>query len=195
MDLNLKHAKALVAKLPTDLRTHSYNVCSIAVTIAKYSGLSADQMRDLQIGALIHDIGKTQVAGDLLNKPGRLTKEEYHLVKQHTVLGANMIRGYQNSDRFREIILYHHEHWNGNGYFGLAEFQIPKLARIVTIADAFDAMTSYRAYQRPKNLTDALRELNNNKGTQFDPKFVKLLEDYLMNVLKGNGQNLDSIGV
>lgn len=188
MNFNLKLARSLVDEFPRYLRKHSYNVCNIAIGLATYAGCSAEEIETLSIGALIHDIGKCCISQEILNKPGKLTKDEFVQVKQHTVLGARMIEQFKKSHKYEPIVLYHHERWDGKGYFGLTKYEIPKLARIVAIADAFDAMTSIRSYQTPKNLTDALIELNANKGYQFDPELVKMFEDYLLNLLKTSRQ-------
>jgi len=184
LDFDLKLARSVVEEFPQDLRDHSYNVCNIAVELAKYAGCGAEQVRILATGALIHDIGKCCISKDILNKPGRLTEDEFNQVKQHTILGIKMIKQFKESHKYEPIILYHHERWDGRGYFGLLKHEIPELARIVTIADAFDAMTSFRPYQNPKTLTGALEELNVNKGTQFEPGLVKMFEDYILNLLK-----------
>ncbi|MTI84446.1 MAG: HD domain-containing protein [Firmicutes bacterium] len=182
--MNLETAKSFVNTFPRDLQVHSYNVCNIATGIARYSGYREDQIYILSIGSLIHDVGKCCIDPGIINKPGKLTEKEFELVKQHTFLGADMIRQYDDSHKYEPIILYHHERWDGKGYYGLFQEEIPAFAQIVSIADAFDAMTSIRPYQMPKSLTGALRELSNSRGTQFAPELVDIFEKYILDSLK-----------
>jgi len=182
--LKLETAKSFVNRFPRDLQVHSYNVCNIATGIARYLGYKEDQIHILLIGSLIHDAGKCCIDPKIINKPHKLTEKEFELVKQHTLLGADMIRKCDDSHKYEPIVLYHHERWDGMGYYGLFQEEIPAFAQIVNIADAFDAMTSIRPYQRPKSLTEALEELSNSKGTQFAPKLVDIFEEYILASLK-----------
>lgn len=169
---------------PEALRNHSYNVCYFSLMTAWHAGYSLEKIKTLAIGALLHDIGKTCINNSILDKPEKLTEKELLIVKRHTVFGAEKIKQLENSDDYLPIILYHHERWDGNGYEGLAGNEIPELASIVTIADAFDAMTSTRPYQKPKTITNALKELNINKGTQFSPDLVETFESCILRLFK-----------
>lgn len=169
-----------------DLYIHSCNVCSISIKIAQHAGFSQQKIKTLGYGALLHDIGKSCIDEKILNKPGRLTDSEFKLIKTHTVLGKSMIEHIAEAEKYLPLILYHHERWDGKGYEGLSGDSIPELASIITIADAFDAMTSLRSYQKKKTMFEALMELNMNKGTQFAPHFVEAFEDYVMMHLKGS---------
>ncbi len=184
MQFNPDIVISILNSFNNDLRQHSYNVCYLSVLIAEHVGYSQNQIATLAIGALLHDIGKSCIDEALLNKPGSLTKKEFAIIKSHTVLGAKMIENFEESKVYLPIILYHHERWDGGGYEGLAQHKIPELARIVTIADAFDAMTSYRPYQQPKTLMQALKELNKNKGTQFAPYLVEAFESCILKSIK-----------
>jgi len=184
LKLNIDVIQTILAGFPHDLRQHSLNVCYLSLKLADYAGYAYEQKRTLIIGALLHDIGKSCIDESILNKPGKLTYNEFLIVKQHTILGVKMLEYFKESNEILPIILYHHERWDGKGYEGLAGENIPKLASIVTLADAFDAMTSYRPYQKPKTLTSALKQLNINKGTQFDPNLVVLFESCILDLTK-----------
>lgn len=184
MRFDIELVSTILSGFPRDLQKHSLNVCYLAMKTAEYAGYSCQQIKTLTLGALLHDIGKSCIDENILNKPGKLTDKEFSIVQQHTVLGAKMIDQFKECDSFLPIILYHHERWDGRGYEGLSGRDIPKLACIVTIADAFDAMTSPRPYQKPKSLTDALKELNKNKGYQFDPDLVEIFESCILGLIK-----------
>lgn len=174
----------LLSGFSDDLYIHSCNVCSIAIKIARHAGLSSRQIKTLGYGALLHDIGKNCINERVLNKPDRLTYSEFNLIKTHTMMGKKMVEDIEGVGKYLPLILYHHERWDGNGYEGLSGDGIPELASILTIADAFDAMTSPRSYQTKKTLFEALAELNLHKGTQFAPHYVEAFEDYLLMHLK-----------
>lgn len=169
-----------------DLYTHSCNVCSISIKIARHAGLAQQEIETLGYGALLHDIGKSCIDERIINKPGKLTAHEFELIKSHTILGKSMIEHIEGVEKYLPLIQYHHERWDGNGYEGLSGDEIPVLASIITIADAFDAMTSPRPYQEKKTMFEALNELIMNKGTQFAPRFVETFEDYIIRHLKGS---------
>lgn len=184
LKLNIDLIKTILAGFPYDLRKHSLNVCYLSQKLANYIGCTDKQKRTLIIGALLHDMGKICIDESILNKPGKLTFNEFLIVKQHTILGVKMLEYFTESHEILPIILYHHERWDGKGYEGLAGRNIPKLARIVTLADAFDAMTCSRPYQKPKTLTDALKELNIKKGIQFESRLVELFEACILDSIK-----------
>jgi putative nucleotidyltransferase with HDIG domain len=154
---------------------HSENVSRYAVQIAKKMKLSKDKCEVIRIGALLHDIGKIGVPEHILSKPGKLTEDEYITIMKHTKIGYQML---QHIERFKnygilDIILYHHERFDGKGYpAGLRGSEIPLSARIVAVADSYHAMISKRVYRNEFNLEMTLNEIRQNKGTQFDPEIV-----------------------
>lgn len=184
MVLDMRIVKNILDNYPKNLREHSYNVCNLSVGLYKYMGFKHEEIKILAIGALLHDIGKNYIDQDILNKSGKLTNKEFAAIKMHTVIGAEIISAYKDSHKYLPIILYHHERWDGKGYEGLYQNEIPELARIVTLTDAFDAITSYRPYQQPRSITAALNELSNNKGKQFSPELIVAFERYVLNSIK-----------
>ncbi|MFZ5643615.1 MAG: HD-GYP domain-containing protein [Bacillota bacterium] len=176
MKITFKLVKNIVDIFPVELRDHSYNVCSLSLKLAEYLGYKKERLHNLAIGSILHDIGKTRINEKILNKPGSLTEEEFAIVKNHTVIGAELLKSFKDFEGILPAILYHHERWDGAGYEGLKENDIPEIAQIVTIADAFDAMTTNRPYQKTKTLIETLHELNNNKALQFSPVLVERFE-------------------
>ena len=131
---------------------------------------------EVYLAALLHDIGKIGIPDRILNKPDKLTDEEYDIMKSHVDRGAEILKNFTLIDRVEEGVLYHHERYDGRGYtHGLKGEDIPLNARIIGIADAFDAMTANRVYRKKLDFTYVLSELEKGKGTQFDPKLVEIL--------------------
>ena len=154
---------------------HSRRVTDIAMAIGKKLSLNADELSDLKWGSLLHDIGKIAVNEHTINKPGRLTLEEYEHVMTHPTVGASIVRPIIGNKRITEIIEYHHYHFDGYGFkqkFKGAE--IPLLARIVALADAHDAMTSARSYRDALSREQALTAIRLSIGRQFDPAVVNV---------------------
>ncbi|MGQ9485451.1 MAG: HD domain-containing phosphohydrolase [Desulfosoma sp.] len=163
---------ALEAKDPYTGK-HSERVTQIAVELAREMSVGETYIEVLNTVGYLHDIGKIGVPDEILNKPGALTPEEYEVVKKHPVIGESIIRDLGLGTDERAIIRHHHERWDGLGYpDGLAGKDIPLLARIVAVADAFDAMTSKRAYRDSLPMEKAVAELVNNRNKQFDPDVV-----------------------
>jgi len=163
---------ALEAKDPYT-RKHSERVTEYAITIAGLMNCSEAQIESLKTVGYLHDIGKIGIADRILNKPSGLTAEEYELIKRHPVIGESIVAELGLNKEQRAIIRHHHERWDGGGYpDGLAAEEVPLLARIVSVAGAFDSMTSLRAYRASMSHEDAVRELRANLGKQFDPRVV-----------------------
>lgn len=155
---------------------HSQRVSEYSVMIAEKLGYDKEDLEVLRKTALLHDIGKIAIPDRILNKAGRLTDEEYDVMKSHVIRGAEILKNFTFIEHVDEGALYHHERYDGRGYVnGLKGEQIPLNARIIGIADAFDAMTANRVYRKKLDLDFVLNELEKGKGTQFDPKLVEIL--------------------
>lgn len=158
---------------------HSERVSRYAVKIAKKLKLNSDHLENLTTASMLHDIGKIHVPEEVLNKPGRLTDEEYALIKKHATDGAEMVKG-TYYDEVAPIIEQHHERLDGSGYpFGLKGDEILLEARIIAVSDTFDAMTEDRAYRKAFDPQFALNELKRLKGTQYDAEIVDIFEEVL----------------
>ncbi len=155
---------------------HTQRVTTYALMLAEELKLSPTEQQQLRIGTPLHDIGKIGIDDAILRKPGKLTHEEYEQMKSHTVKGAEILETIPDLVTLIPIIRHHHEHWDGSGYpDGLARDQISRLARIVAVADAFDAMTSDRSYRPAIPVDQAFAEFSANAGTHFDPEVVQAL--------------------
>jgi putative nucleotidyltransferase with HDIG domain len=153
---------------------HSQRVSRFAMMIARGLSMPAAEVRLIgQIG-LLHDIGKIGMDEKILNKPGRLTREEFEIVKQHPVIGAQILAPVKALEGHISAIKYHHEAWDGTGYpEGLKAEAIPLTARVICVADSFDAMTSTRPYRPGKSLEEAIVEMRRCANTQFDSRCVE----------------------
>ena len=158
-------------------RGHSGRVAKYSTLIAQELGLSAAELDTLRISALLHDVGKIGVEDRVLKKPGSLTADEFALMKQHTIKGANIMRPVSQLKDMLPGIELHHEHMDGRGYpYGLTGPQIPLMARIIAVADTLDAMTTNRPYQSAMDLDYALDKIKNLANTKFDGVVVNALE-------------------
>src|SRR5271156_5770790 len=158
-------------------RGHSGRVAKYSGLIGRELGLSAEELDKLRVAALLHDVGKIGVEDRVLKKPGALTPEEFDLMKQHTVKGANIMRPVSQLKEMLPGIELHHEHMDGRGYpYGLTGPQIPLMARIIGVADTLDAMTTNRPYQNAMDLDFALTRIKSLGGTKFDVVIVNALE-------------------
>jgi HD-GYP domain-containing protein (c-di-GMP phosphodiesterase class II) len=159
-----------------DLNTgvHSTRLAEWALHVAGEIGLDEVSFPDIEVTALLHDIGKVGIPDAILNKPGRLTNEEYELMKKHPEYGWSVLRQIPGFERVSLLILHHHESFDGKGYpGGLVGEEIPIGSRIVSVIDAFDAMVSSRPYRAGMPLEEASRRLIQASGTQFDPRVVE----------------------
>ena len=155
-----------------DLHGHVHRVSDLSVDLGSGLGLGEDDLDRLALAGVLHDVGKIHLDPGILGKPGPLNEEEFELMRRHPEMGFAMTRN-RLDPKVSEAILYHHERYDGRGYpFGLGGDEIPVLSRIVLVADAFDAMTSVRAYQPALPVDYAVSEISSNAGTQFDPQVV-----------------------
>lgn len=163
-------------------RGHSDRVSAYSVLIGKYLGLPENQLDLLRVGGLFHDIGKTGIPDNILFKNDKLTNDEYSQMKAHSSIGADIL---SNSIIFKNlipIVEHHHERYDGSGYPSrLSGENIPYLARITSVSDTFDAMTSNRVYRDALPLDTVIHEIEKCKGTQLDPKIADVFLDILHN--------------
>jgi putative nucleotidyltransferase with HDIG domain len=168
--------KALAVALETrdrDTHGHSERVVSFSLRLGSELGLDEEQLRSLEFGALLHDIGKIGIADAVLRKPAPLTAEEWQQMREHPSLGQSILRGIKFLEGAARVVGEHHEKWDGSGYpRGLKGSAIDLNARVFAVADAFDAITSDRVYRAGKSYESAIAELDTHAGRQFDPQVV-----------------------
>jgi len=203
---NVKKLEELVSKLETtyvetlealshaldyrehETEHHSKRVASYALLLAKAHGIDDEEkLNFIYWGGLLHDIGKIGIPDNILLKPGKLNNEEWAVMKKHVVIGYQILKGINFLKPALPLILHHHEWWNGKGYpMGLREREIPVEARIFSVVDAFDAMTSDRPYRSAMPYEKAIKELIRMSGIQFDPDvvntFVKIPREKLVEI-------------
>jgi HD-GYP domain-containing protein (c-di-GMP phosphodiesterase class II) len=164
---------ALEARDPY-LRGHSARVTVFAEALARLLGWRGSRLEALQLGGSLHDVGKISVDARVLCKSGPLNEEELEQIRRHPVTGARLVESFEDFEPALPYVLHHHERWDGAGYpHGLSGTRIPLEARLLGVADAFDAMTSARAYRPALGVEQALTELERCSGTQFDPELAQ----------------------
>ncbi len=169
---------------------HSQRVSEYAVKIAEQLGFSKEERENLRKAALLHDIGKIGIPDRILNKPSRLTDEEYAIMKTHVTRGGEILKDFTLIENVVDGALYHHERYDGTGYAsGLKGEEIPIYGRIIGVADAFDAMTANRVYRKKLDIDFVMGELERCKGTQFDP----VMADIMINLVKNGKIDIESI--
>ena len=155
---------------------HSARVATYSKAIAKEVGLSDEKCREVYFSALLHDVGKIGISNRIINKPGKLTDEEYEQIKTHSVKGNQILSSIKQAPFLATGALHHHERYDGTGYpDGLEGENIPEIARIIAVADAYDAMTSERSYRMPYETNRVIEELKEGIGTQFDPRYAEAM--------------------
>jgi len=168
---------ALEARDPY-LRGHSARVTSVAHDLARRLGWRGERLDTLRIGGSLHDVGKIAVNASVLSKPGPLTDGELAQIRMHPIAGARLIEGVADFHPALPYVLHHHERWDGAGYpHRLGGAEIPIEARLLGVADAFDAMTSLRPYRPALSVEQALAELQRCAGSQFDPELAETFVD------------------
>ena len=169
----MKSLQKTLEEKSLETRDHTGRTVEYAYKIGKRLNLNSKQIRELKVLAYLHDIGKIGVCESIIEKPGPLTQEEYNLIKNHSEKGFRIANCTPDLSHVAYGILTHHERYDGNGYpLGLKGEEIPLLSRIISVVDAFDAMTSARAYRKAMSKSQAIEELRKNSGTQFDSKIV-----------------------
>jgi putative nucleotidyltransferase with HDIG domain len=174
-------AYAIEAK---DIHTkgHSMRVSQYAALIGEYMGLPREKVDQLRIAGILHDIGKIGIKDSILLKKGKLTPQEYEIMKLHPEIARKILTPIELPKEIIDAVAKHHERYDGKGYpYGLKGEEIPKEAAILGVADAFDAMTSDRAYRKGMSIEEAINEVLRNKGTQFHPDVVDALISIYMN--------------
>ncbi len=180
LDSNLELLQALgsaIAKRDADTDLHNYRVTLYAVKLAEAMNMNRAQIESLIVGAFLHDVGKIGIPDQILLKPGRLTEEEFEIMKTHVTLGAEIIQDSHWLKQARDVVLFHHEKFDGNGYpHGIRSNNIPLDARLFAVVDVFDALMSKRPYKEPLLLEEALKVLRDGAGVHFDPEVVHIFE-------------------
>lgn len=166
----------------SETEEHAQRLSVLSSQIGQEMGLSGNEMDELHVFSILHDIGKIAISDDILAKPGTLTSDEREIMKKHCEIGYRIAQSSQELAYISEYILSHHERWDGNGYpLGLKAKEIPKLSRILAVADAYDVMTHERPYRKPVRHQDAMEEIFQCTGTQFDPAvtaaFTRIMGD------------------
>jgi response regulator RpfG family c-di-GMP phosphodiesterase len=165
---------------------HSSRVTRLSIEIAETMNCTRQEIESIKIAGMMHDVGKIAIPDRVLLKPGRLTEEEFNIIRTHPDIGERILRPILLFDRERNIILHHHERWDGKGYpTGLDGEDIPRLSRILAVADAFDAMTNNRPYRSAMAVADAVVEIRKNSSTQFEPAVVDAFLNILHSVAAG----------
>jgi diguanylate cyclase (GGDEF)-like protein/putative nucleotidyltransferase with HDIG domain len=182
VELEERHVRTLATALARAVdakdsytRSHCETVSNLCGRIAEQLGLPSEHVRRIRLAGLLHDVGKIGIADAILQKPGRLTDEEFAVMRTHATLGHSIVHAAELEDE-AQWVRHHHERWDGAGYpDGLARVEIPLESRIILVADAFEAITSDRPYRAGRPVADALAELERHAGTQFDPRCVAAL--------------------
>ena len=168
-------ASAIDAK-DTYTNGHSSRVAEYSREIARRSGYGEKESEDIYMMGLLHDVGKIGIPDAVINKPAKLTDEEYDIIKNHPVLGARILGNIKEMPALQRGARWHHERYDGKGYpDGLSGEDIPREARIIAVADAYDAMTSHRSYRKPLPQGVVREEIERGMGTQFDPEFARIM--------------------
>lgn len=151
---------------------HSLNVARLSALLAHQLNLPAIEVYTISVGALLHDIGKISLPHSILDKQDKLNKDEWTLIRKHPQIGVNIVSRYDWGQQLKPMLLLHHERLDGKGYFAVSPEKITLSARIITLADAFDAMVSPRPYQEQRGFQDCWEEIERCSGTQFDPDLL-----------------------
>jgi HD-GYP domain-containing protein (c-di-GMP phosphodiesterase class II) len=164
---------------------HAERLAELSTRVGRMLNLMEKDLGELQLLGMLHDIGKIGIDDKILNKPGKLTEEEWVIMKRHPEIGYRIARASHKLARIADYILTHHERWDGTGYpKGLKGNDIPLLSRILAVADAYDAMTEDRVYRKAMSKEQALEEIRQNAGTQFDPLISNIFIETILEEIK-----------
>lgn len=188
-----------IETIDADTEAHCVRVAAWSVSIGRELGLKGSELEEVRIAALLHDVGKVNVSVDILRKAAALSADERHVIEEHTVRGAALVRPIGGLlGNIADAIEAHHENYDGTGYAGLKGEAIPPAARIIAVADVFDALLSDRPYRKSIGVFNALDNIVSGSGTRFDPNAVEALqgiinrggEEVVAHVLEGAGKLL-----
>jgi putative nucleotidyltransferase with HDIG domain len=180
----IKALASVIDSKDTYTHGHSLRVAQYSKAIGERLNLSKPELEDIELSALLHDIGKIGIPEQILNKPDKLTVKEYEAIHEHPSKGAKILQEIKEFKNINKGVRHHHEHYDGSGYpDGLKGDKIPLTARIIAVTDSFDAMTSDRAYRGRHSPQKALEEIKRCSGTQFDPTIVDLFSSIASEII------------
>lgn len=172
----------MLASHDTYTKKHSRNVALVAKKIARDMNLNNSLVEKTYLAGLVHDIGKEFILSDLLNKKSKLTREEFSVIRKHPQWGYYTLKQFNDLSEIANFVLYHHERWDGNSYPNkLSHNQIPLVSQILSVVDAWDAMTTDRSYRSALSEDDVIAELVNGNGSQFSPQIVEVFLPMIAN--------------
>lgn len=177
------------------ITSHSERVTNIAIQVGMQYGLNNEELVQLELAAMLHDIGKIGISDHILMNPGQLSHQDYETMKFHTVIGENIVEKLDipHSDKVAQIIRHHHEHFDGSGYpDGMAGHAIPLQARIIMIIDIFDSLISDRSYRNALTHYQALQEMEKDSGKIFDPQVFVIAKQVILEMITNDSDLLYS---
>nr|WP_215145665.1 HD domain-containing phosphohydrolase [Exiguobacterium qingdaonense] len=176
--------RTLYEKIPRE-EEHSHRVANLSGQLAEAMGFTSAEVNEIRTAAILHDIGKVAISNDILDKPGALTESEWREIKRHPEVSYNILSTVPEYVALSEIVLAHHERWDGQGYpKGISEYDIPLASRIISIADTFDVMVTGRPYRQAKTIDEALAIIKQEAGKQFDPSLVDVFFEKVVPTLQ-----------
>lgn len=191
----LSYIKTTMFEKSNETEEHAERLAKLSKKLGEAMGLSENELDELELVAMLHDVGKISIDKNILTKAGRLSDAEWREIKKHPEVGYRIANSTSELSHIAEYILCHHEHWDGSGYpLGLSGTDIPLISRIITVVDAYDAMTQDRAYRKALPADVAVNEILSNKGTQFDPDIADIFVKNILLVFNtGQAQGIHSI--
>ncbi|MFB6466924.1 HD-GYP domain-containing protein [Cytobacillus sp. Hz8] len=174
---------------------HSYRVTEMAVSFAKHLQLKDSELKIIELGSLLHDIGKINIKEKILRKKGKLNLDEYEEIKHHPLYGAELLRPFHTlNGKIKEMALYHHERWDGSGYpYGIKNEDIPLYTRVLSLVDSVEAMTGVRPYRNSLTWDEAIIEVARGSGTQFEPRYSEECIKWMESFQPNNESNTEHI--